>query len=417
MSETILGADDIRWKRRGGCFEAQAASRVVVAVPARNEAERIGDCLASLVAQCDASRDSPLSEPFGVVVFLNGCSDGSFDIAAAMAPLLPYPIRILDGELPPGLNHAGGARRVVMDLAANWIDELGGGLGYILTTDADSRASPTWIADTMAVFRRGADAVAGRIELDGADAAALSAALRARGVLEEKYEILLTEIFARLDPRPHDPWPRHASEPGASLALTLAAYRRIGGLPIVEFGEDRALVAALENADLKLRHDPAVSVITSGRLIGRARGGVADALTFRSENPQAECDPYLEPVAHAVRRASWRGRLRALYERGGLTNVGAWAPRLRICSSLASHIASKPSFGAFWRLIETQSPLLQRRSLRPRDLPLQIGLAQLALLVLRRTSVKELEEHRGDIPYCAPLGGPSQNFRLPAETQ
>ena len=409
-------ADDIKWRRRAGCFEAQAVSRIGIAIPARDEAERIGDCLASLATQRNALGDGLLSEPFFVVVFLNGCNDGSFDIAAQMAPRLPYPLRIFDGDLPPNLNHAGGARHVAMALAADWIEEAGGGSGYILTTDADSRPSPTWIADTLAAFGRGVDAVAGRIELDGADEAALSAALRARGILEEKYEALLTEIFARLDPRPHDPWPRHASEPGASLALTLAAYRRIGGLPIVEFGEDRALVAALENADLKLRHDPAVNVVTSGRLIGRARGGVADALALRSENPQAECDPYLEPAARAVRRAMWRGRLRELSERGALTDVRAWARRLQICSSDASSIARETSFGAFWRFIEAQSPLLQRKSLKPRNLPLQIALAQFVLLVLRRAPIKRRAERRDDIPAAARLEGPPQNSRLPAET-
>jgi cellulose synthase/poly-beta-1,6-N-acetylglucosamine synthase-like glycosyltransferase len=414
---TLKTSVDIKWRRRAGFFASKAVGRIAIAIPARDETERIGDCLASLAAQREALGEGFISGPFCVVVFLNGCNDCSFDIAAQMAPLLPYPLRIFDGDLPPNLNHAGGARHVAMALAADWIEEAGGGSGYILTTDADSRASPTWIADTMAAFRRGVDAVAGRIELDRADEAALSAALRARGVLEEKYETLLTEIFARLDPRPHDPWPRHASEPGASLALTLAAYRRIGGLPIVEFGEDRALVAALENADLKLRHDPTVNVVTSGRLIGRARGGVADALTFRSENPQAECDPYLEPAAQALRRAMWRGRLRGLSERGALTDVSAWSRRLRICSSDASSIARETSFGAFWRFIEAQSPLLQRRSLTPRELPLQIALAQLVLLVLRRAPIKRRVEHRDDIPASAPLEGPPQNSRLPAETR
>jgi cellulose synthase/poly-beta-1,6-N-acetylglucosamine synthase-like glycosyltransferase len=411
----ILGADEIRWRRRRGSFESHAVVRIAVAIPARNEAERLGDCLASLAAQRQAFGDPPFPEPFGVVVFLNGCNDRSFDIAAQMAPLLPYPIRILDGDLPPGFNHAWGARHVAMALAADWIEELDGDVGYILTTDADSRPSKTWIADTMSAFRRGVDAVAGRIELDSADEAALSAALRARGVLEEKYETLLTEIFARLDPRPHDPWPRHVSEPGASLALTLAAYRHIGGLPIVEFGEDRALVAALENAGLKLRHDPAVNVITSGRLIGRARGGVADALTFRSENPQAECDPYLEPAVHAVRRGFWRGRLRLLYERQKLMSPSL-CRRLRISSALASHIAREPTFAALWTLVETESSLLQRRSLRPRDLPLQIRLARLVLLGLRCASIKEREEHRGDTLAGAPLEGPPQSLPLPVET-
>src|SRR5580700_10887250 len=145
----LVGADEIRWTRRGGYFESHAAVRIAVAIPARNEAERLGDCLASLAGQRQAFGDPPFPEPFGVVVFLNGCNDRSFDIAAQMAPLLPYPIRILDGDLPLSFNHAGGARHVAMALAADWIEELDGDVGYILTTDADSRPSKTWIADTM----------------------------------------------------------------------------------------------------------------------------------------------------------------------------------------------------------------------------------------------------------------------------
>ena len=177
---------------------------------------------------------------------------------------------IFDVDLPQGFNHAGGARRAAMDLAANWIEELGIPAGHILTTDADSRVLPTWVAENLAAFARGADAVAGTIELDAGDEETLSRALRSRGLVESRYESLLTEIFSRLDARPHDPWPRLASEPGASLALTLAAYRWIGGSPVVPSGEDRALAAALERDDLKLRHEPAVNVITSSRLIGRA---------------------------------------------------------------------------------------------------------------------------------------------------
>ena len=76
-------ADDIKWRRRAGCFEPKAVSRIGIAIPARDEAERIGDCLASLAAQRDALGDGLISEPFGVVVFLNGCNDCSFDVAAS----------------------------------------------------------------------------------------------------------------------------------------------------------------------------------------------------------------------------------------------------------------------------------------------------------------------------------------------
>ena len=77
---------DMKWRRRAGCFESKAVGRIAIAIPARNEADRIGDCLASLAAQRDALGDGLISEPFGVVVFLNGCNDSSFDIATSMAP-------------------------------------------------------------------------------------------------------------------------------------------------------------------------------------------------------------------------------------------------------------------------------------------------------------------------------------------
>ena len=121
-----------------------------------------------------------------MAVFINGCNDCSFDIAAQMAPLLPYPLRIVEGDLKPGFSHAGGARRVVMDLAAAWIEEIGGGQGYILTTDADSRPNEHGLPIPWRRLGQRVDAVAGRIELDHADEAALSELLRARGALEGK---------------------------------------------------------------------------------------------------------------------------------------------------------------------------------------------------------------------------------------
>jgi hypothetical protein len=134
-------------------------------------------------------------------------------------------------------------------------------------------------------------------------------------------------------------------------------------------------------------------VITSGRLIGRAPGGVADALAFRTENPQAECDPYLEPVARAVRRAWWRGRLRLLRERGQLAETGAWAPQLKLDPGIASRIARQPFFGVLWGCIEMKSPRLQRVRLTPRDLPMQIGFAEFILIILRRTAGRDGQKH------------------------
>jgi hypothetical protein len=139
-------------------------------------------------------------------------------------------------------SHAGGARR--WTFAAQWLDEGCHADGLILTTDADSEPTSDWIDTNRAAIMQGVDGVAGASELDPDDARLLPDIFHARGRIEARYESLLTELFSHLDPRPHDPWPRHASEPGASLAVTLQAYRAIGGLPCIAFGEDGALVAA-----------------------------------------------------------------------------------------------------------------------------------------------------------------------------
>ena len=53
-----------------------------------------------------------------------------------------------------------------MDIAEAWLEEGGERDGVILTTDADSQVAPNWIAENLAAFEAGAEAVLGRIDLD-----------------------------------------------------------------------------------------------------------------------------------------------------------------------------------------------------------------------------------------------------------
>ncbi|ACK52482.1 glycosyl transferase family 2 [Methylocella silvestris BL2] len=418
MNAMVESPAELRWiERRYHASAQRTPPRIVVAIPARNEADRIGNCLRSLAEQRSTPDGPALDESFGVLLFVNGSSDETFEIAAALAPRLGFPIRIYDAVLSANVNHAGGARRIAMDLAAGWLEETEAGAAYLLTTDADSRPASDWIAENLRAFARGADAVAGRIELDAADEARLCDELRARGALEASYEDLLTEIFARLDPRPHDPWRRHAAEPGASFALSLSAYRSTGGLPAIPSGEDRALASLIETRELKLRHEPAVVVVTSGRLVGRANGGVADALCFRTAHPDAECDPYLEPVLRAIVRGFWRGRLRRLHAAGELTKNESWTQYLKIDAVAACGVARLTPFSRFWELAESLSPSLRRRSMRPHELPLQIMLARLALGVIRRLSVNALEGGPIDILSGAVADEAKQSLEPRQETQ
>ena len=328
----------------------------VVAIPVKDEEERLPACLRALARQRDRSGRSISPTLVSVVVFANNCTDRSASLARKLGGGLSLDIRVVEARLPPAVAHAGSARRAAMDLAEAWLVERGGRDGVILTTDADSQVAPNWIAENLAAFEAGAEAVLGRIDLDE-EGANLPEALHRRGALEDTYERLLTELSWLLDPLEHDPWPHHATISGASLGVTRTAYCRVGRLPRVPLGEDKALIALLSRHDARIRHCPTAHVITSGRTDGRAPGGVAETLAIRSREPDAFCDDALEPFRAAFARAAWRGRLRrlqALRTPGSGSRLGGqtWDlrqrsqrhhPRARVRRGMGRHRGSKPA--------------------------------------------------------------------------
>ncbi len=358
----------------------------VVAIPVKDEEERLPACLRALARQRDRSGRPIPPELVRVVVFANNCADRSASFARQLGAAWSLDIQVVEARLPPATAHAGAARRGAMDLAENWLAEKGEMDGVILTTDADSQVAPNWVAENLAAFEAGAEVVLGRIDLDE-EGARLPEALHRRGALEDTYEKLLAELSFLLDPLEHNPWPHHATISGATLGVTRAAYCRVGRLPCVPLGEDKALVALLSRHDARIRYCPTAYVITSGRTNGRAPGGVADTLAIRSRQPDAFCDEALEPFRVAFARAAWRGHLRTLHKAGCLAVDKDWASKLSISPEVAK-IIQEPTFGAAWAIIEDRSPLLTRRLLRPADLPKQIFIARRWLANLRAGRVR-----------------------------
>ena len=354
----------------------------VVAIPVRDEEKRLPACLHALARQRDRSGRSISPTQVRVVLFANNCTDRSASLARNLGGELSLDVRVIEARLPPAIAHAGSARRAAMDLAEAWLVEAGESDGVILATDADSQVAPDWIAENLAAFAAGAEAVLGRINLDE-EGDQLPEALHRRGALEDIYEKLLTELSWLLDPLEHDPWPHHATISGASLGVTREAYCRVGRLPRVPLGEDKALVGLLSRHDVRIRHCPTAHVITSGRTDGRAPGGVADTLAIRSKEPDAFCDEALEPFRTAFARAAWRGRLRRLYGVGRLALDLNWVEKLEIAPRDVDDLIQEPAFGAIWAAIELRSPRFARRLLRPAELPEQISIARRWLAHLR----------------------------------
>ncbi len=343
-------------------------SRTVVAIPARDEAGRIGPCLLALNRQ--------IQTPDCVVLMLNNCSDSTAGIAHAMLPDLRFKLEVVSRNLPAPQASAGHARRLAMQLAASLADED----GVLLTTDADSVTPPDWIARNCAGLARGADIVCGRAAIGPEDAALIPAHLHADDARECRLTGLLDDIAWMLDPEPHDPPSRHTEASGASLAVRAGAFRRVGGIPAIPAGEDRAFVRALWMMDARVRHDPAIVVTVSGRIAGRAAGGMADTIRRRMIQQDEWADEQAEPAADAYRRYAFRNRARRAW--GGIQDRFL-AAGLGISPGQLNRMLAHRLFGAAWAALEATSPLLQRRRVRFAALTDEIAAAEAILRTLR----------------------------------
>lgn len=240
---------------------------VAIAIPLRDEAETIAACL-DAIDLAAARHDAPVT----VVAFANGCTDDSAAILAGYRPRA-FTLDARCASLLPGSTHAGWARRLALDAAADHLSAPG---DLLLSTDADTLVASDWIVRTTAHMDAGADAVAGLALTCRADRIALGPAAAARLTLLGRYFTAIDYLRAPADRRDH--WPCHGYEGGASIALTLERYRRIGGAPTPSVGEDRALFAAVRTSGGRIRHARDVRVFTSCRTEGRAAGGMADTL-------------------------------------------------------------------------------------------------------------------------------------------
>ncbi len=368
---------------------------LVVAIPVRDEEERIGACLAALAGQRGGRLDH-------LVLLLNNTTDATAARVEAMRMMLPFPITLVQRSYPASDAHAGTARAEAMAIGA----ELGGPDGILLTTDADGCPMPSWIAANRAALGYGAEVVCGRAEIDPVEAALIPAALHADDAAEVAYATLLDEIHALVDPDPHDPWPRHTEHSGASIAVTVQAWRRAGGVPPVRSGEDRGFLLALRRVDAAIRHAPEAVVTVSGRVVGRAAGGMAETMARRIRQQDPELDDSLEPAADCLRRAALRARLRTLHGcRPTARAVDAYGRDAGLPTETLMSFLDRRWFGESWARIEAESPLLTRRSVARAELRRHVADALTILRPLRAGPVR-WAEGQGLRPWTLPEAQP-----------
>ncbi len=249
----------------------ETALKVSIVVPARNEEELVGGCLQALATQLEVS-----PEEYEVLLVLDHCTDGTEEKARKVADEYPLlRLHLLDG---PGKG-AGHARRVGMEAACARLLSLGREDGLIASTDADTIVAPDWLSSQLSAASRGARAIGGRIELSE-KAGLPDEVSRWRAEQGHKRHLDLLKDLETVQESPART--EHWQFSGASLALTAATYREIGGLEPRAALEDEYLERVLRQRSIPIERPLSVRVVTSDRLAGRAHRGLSRDLALIS---------------------------------------------------------------------------------------------------------------------------------------
>jgi len=225
---------------------------VGVVVPARDEQDRVEECLRSVLAALAAV--TPRVRVAACVV-LDRCRDGT---ARAVARAAEASGGVLDAVVNEESRAVGELRTQGL---VHLLRRLPVEHTWLLSTDADTRVPVSWVRDHLRHADSGVDAVAGVVDLD--DPRALPADVLSR------YTGL---VAAGVDGHVHT----HAY--AANLGVRAAAFLDVGGFPVVAAGEEHALLHRLRTRGYVVRAPADVTARTSARTAGRARGGLADLL-------------------------------------------------------------------------------------------------------------------------------------------
>lgn len=239
--------------RRGDAGPGRGRAVIAVVVPAHNEEELLPHALSAIGR---AARHPALKRQRVVtIVALDGCCDGSADIARRAGALL---VRT------PGCN-VGAARAAGADLA------LAAGARWLAFTDADSTVAPDWLVSQLALD---SDAVCGTIHVRDWG--------RNAQMLRRQHEA------AYRDADDH----RHVH--GANLGVSARAYRLAGGFQPHASGEDVALIESLQRVGARIAWSARPRVVTSARRQPRAPGGFGERL---AQVEKQLAGPALAPAA------------------------------------------------------------------------------------------------------------------------
>lgn len=209
-----------------------------VVIPVHNERTKLTACLRGVLT---AALCAPI--PVTVVVVLDGCDDGSDELAGEYGPdvhFVSVDVRNVGTARAVGFGYA---RSLLADDARIWF----------ATVDADSRVDPRWLLDQL---RSGADMVVSVMRCYEAGAHAR----------QSQQEVI-----------------------DGDMGFSARAYWHVGGFRTLATGEKEDLVERFEATGHRVHRDTDLSVITSKRIQARDPYGFADYLTQLGRTAAGDC--------------------------------------------------------------------------------------------------------------------------------
>lgn len=227
-----------------------------VVVPARNERAKLPACLRAVLT---AALCAPI--PVTIVVVLDGCDDGSDELAGQYGPDVHF--------ISVDAHNVGTARAVGFGYARSLLGD--DARSWFATTDADSEVDPGWLVRQLS-----------------ADADMVLGVVRVTDWRHHTAEVIGRYLrYYQANPAgEHD---GHEHIHGANMGFSAKAYRHVGGFRNLPTGEDVDLVERFGSMGYRIRRDTELSVITSARTQARAPRGFAHHLEQMGRTAAGDC--------------------------------------------------------------------------------------------------------------------------------
>lgn len=223
-------------------------------IPAHNEEFTIESCLRATLRSLDQCH---IADSW-VIVVADACHDATVSLARAI-------LGARGGVVECTARSPGVARQLGVSALLERFGAIAPSTLWIANTDADSQPTVDWIAQQLRLADQGFCAVAGIVQVEGID-----------DLSPETVTTLLKDYITHQDGS-------HPHVHGANLGIRGDTYVDAGGWSSLRVAEDHCLWSRVRARDWRVVASTSSVVQTSGRLIGRAVGGFADALRRRLE--------------------------------------------------------------------------------------------------------------------------------------